>query len=556
MLELIPGLLLGALACLGLGASVLPARVFEEVSSKDKLPQVCTALGLAGMLGIAGFAWIGGAIGVFRPVFGLALWLLVAFSLLGLWRVIKFRGEGVWYWLLLAGLFVATLLFSSREVLHGDTGNYHHQAVLWMSHWQLPVGLANLHGRFGFNSSWWTFSSLFEFPWMAKGTSIYYPVGLLCFFFGLLVAGAFRRVWNREGRVSDFILLVAGYLWFRQLSGINNPSFSTDAPANLFVLTSGWALARWRESGRSAWFGIWCALAATASSFKLTALPWLAISGSIVGLTLVWDAAKSRSIKTLASYAALAVPGIVIFLTYAARGILISGYPFYPTQLFGQGNLRWAIPDATILSDTGDIRDWPTRGGSNGVVDFVVNWVQNQFGLTNVLFGGLVALAFLIAMGFVLRHGGGKKMLSLAGDYFLPLSAALIGLIVCFVYAPALRFVSGYFFLLIGILLGIPVTAYGLNTVAMRLLAVAFGVAALLPNAKGMFSRSVGIVRMPPLPAPVVEMDKTNQGEVIGVNRHGWSWAAEPPVTPYFNAELLIFRDNNGAIREFRSGKP
>jgi len=510
-------------------------------------------MGLAGMLGIAGFAWIGGVVGILRPVSGVAPWVLALFAAFGVWKVIGCRGAGARYWLLLAGFWVVSLVFSSREVLHGDTGNYHHQAVLWMSGWQLPLGLANLHGRFGFNSSWWVFSSLFELPGMAKGTSIYCPVGLLCFFFGLLVVGAFSRVWNREARVSDFILLAAGYLWFRQLSGINNPSFSTDAPANLFVVASGWALAKWRESGRSYWFGAWCALAASASSFKLTALPWLAFSGFFVGLVILWEVMKSRSLKDLVCYAALAVPGIAILVTYAARGIMISGYPFYPTKLFGQEGLRWALPEQTISGDTDGIRDWPTRGESHGAFGFVSNWIQNQFGLTNIIFGGLAALAFLVVMGFVLRRGGGKRMISLAGDYAVPLAASMIGLIVCLIYAPALRFVSGYFFLLIGILLGIPVTSYGLNVVALRFLAIVFVVGALLPNAKGMISRPVGIVRMPPLPAPVVETEKTRQGEEIRVNRSGLSWAAEPPATPYFNADLLIVRDNNGVIREFRS---
>jgi hypothetical protein len=33
-----------------------------------------------------------------------------------------------------------------------DTGLYHLPMVNWISNYALPFGLANLHGRFGFNS--------------------------------------------------------------------------------------------------------------------------------------------------------------------------------------------------------------------------------------------------------------------------------------------------------------------------------------------------------------------------------------------------------------------
>jgi hypothetical protein len=105
--------------------------------------------------------------------------------------------------------------------------------------------LANLHGRFGFNSSWWAFSGLLEFPWLSRGASIYLPVGALTFFFGLLVVDSIRRFWAVGLSVSGGIFLVSGYLWFRQLSGINNPSFSTDATANLMIVASAAALAEW-----------------------------------------------------------------------------------------------------------------------------------------------------------------------------------------------------------------------------------------------------------------------------------------------------------------------
>src|ERR1019366_3156353 len=76
---------------------------------------------------------------------------------------ILLRSEAIRYWMtrgkwLLAPLPLA-LFVSTRDVSFYDTALYHQQAVKWLSTFGLVPGLALLHFRLGFTSSWFAFAA-------------------------------------------------------------------------------------------------------------------------------------------------------------------------------------------------------------------------------------------------------------------------------------------------------------------------------------------------------------------------------------------------------------
>lgn len=550
MLELAPNMAFALLACVGAGA------VFLRGVGLSELGEPLFALGWSGLAGIGGLAFLGGALNLVLPLRDVSLWILVPSALWGAVRGVQWLRGGRWELLVLVGLFLALLVFSARLVLHGDTGNYHHQAVLWMAGWQLPPGLANLHGRFGFNSSWWAFSGLLEYPWLARGASIYMPVGALTYFFGMLVIGSAQRFWTQGLSVSCGILLTSSYLWFRQFSGINNPSFSTDAPANLLIVASAAAFAEWllAQKKEPVWFLLWCALAATAATVKLTAVPWLAFS-AIAASGLLFSAFVdcNRHKIFLCRIVSAILLGLLIVSTYAVRGVLISGYPFYPLKMWGFSSLPWAVPLEILSKDTSGIRDWPTRGsGGPGMLEFAWTWIENQFGLTNIIFGfGLLLMALGLAV-IASRHFRIQKLMGGLLRFWPLLAAAACGFIVCFTFAPALRFVSGYFFVAAGICIGILLGLLRLGAKTRAAILLFLTAATIIGNFVGLFSRNVILVGTPQLPQPEVVEMSTDQGEIVRVNKEGFSWATDPPATPYFDPNLLVLRDNKGIIRAFK----
>lgn len=58
------------------------------------------------------------------------------------------------YWAML-------LVLNSGPVIMDDTDSYHIQSIKWTQDYGTVPGLVNLHNRLGFNSSWFTFTSLF-----------------------------------------------------------------------------------------------------------------------------------------------------------------------------------------------------------------------------------------------------------------------------------------------------------------------------------------------------------------------------------------------------------
>lgn len=549
MLTLLPTFLLLALACLTSGAWL---RLIQ--GRNDPSLNVFYQLGFQGLCGITTLSITGGIFSIFFPLQWISAFIIPILALGGiLLTASQVRKMELPVRTLLPvgllGCFV--LVFSARTSVHGDTGLYHLNAVLWLSENGLPLGLANLHGRFGFNSAWWNFVAWAELPWVQRGHSVYFPTGILGLFYGMLVAGAFRNLVKKDLRPADAIPLLSSFLWFRQVVGLNNPSISTDAPANLYILASATAAAIWlaerdKDSSRTPLI-LWIFLAASAASFKLTGLPWWGLSGLLlIGLCL---RDPGRLLRHLLISGAASLPVLV----YAVRGVLISGYPLYPLKLFGLDIWSWKVPETIVENDTSGIRDWPTRGNASDVIEFVSNWIQNQFGMINIIVGAVLIAGAAIALGVLFLFGDRGKLWHSLKIYAPVGVIAGLGLTVGFIFAPALRFVSGYFFTAVGVAGAIALFNWEMKATWLRNLAcVSLIGCAVAPNSPHIFRRPVSVVAAPELPEyPIVPM-KTEQGETVYVAPEGFSWESQLPTTINFNSHLMIDQSERGSIRKFK----
>ena len=544
MLELLPNLLLAALAVFGFG------RVFGRWCGAMGADLLIWE-GFCGLAGLVLLATLAGLLNIFVPISVFNIWVILPFAGLGAWVLV--RQANLEFCLIFFGLLLLASALGSRSPLHGDTGLYHQQAVIWMSETALPNGLANLHGRFGFNSAWWSLNALFQMPWMERGASMNLATPLLCVFSGLLFVGAVRSAWNTGLNVAVVLLMAGGYLWFRQISGTNNPSLSTDAPANLFILASAAALLFWRQEKSPKLLLIWAILSAGAAVWKLTGLPWFALSALAVGWYTISEIRERGADCSWRQVLPGGVAAFAILGVNALRGVVVSGYPLYPLKLAGFATLPWAVRPEDIGGDSEDIRNWPTRGEASGWFELLGNWIENQYGLTNAVTAMLLAMTAAALLLFAWRRGRSEVRLALADTALVALAAG-IGLAVCFAFAPALRFVSGYFFVLVGCLLGLGLGALRPTCSLWRgrvaaVVAVAF---AVLPNFTGLSARYIEWHKIPSAPEPTARLtiSTTTQGEPIKI---GFAWNAEPPATAIFNPRLVTLRDENGAICEFRA---
>lgn len=158
---------------------------------------------------LAGFAGYAAVIAILQvwhlrlPVGVPALWLLLAGGLTGLalyanqlfagtLRSLR-RHPLAWSLATLTVLWMANV--ASGPCQFGDTGMYHLPMARWLVEYPIVPGLANLHGRFGFNNASLLHAALFECgPF--EGRSHHFVNGPLVLLFGALVLRAIVR-WSR-----------------------------------------------------------------------------------------------------------------------------------------------------------------------------------------------------------------------------------------------------------------------------------------------------------------------------------------------------------------------
>lgn len=537
MLGILALLVISVLACLGLG------RLFPVVGSG------ATALAFSGLTGLVLLAAIAFLAGLFFSLASVSPWIIWPAAATGL---LCLRHSDKATISAIVVLSAVASMWASREVWHGDTGLYHLQAALWMSESPLPAGLVSLHGRFGFNSAWWSLAAVLPEAGFGGLNLASLPTALLCVLYGLLVWAASRAVLRREALAADWLVLATAFLWFRQLVGVNNPSLSNDAPANLLVLASAVALLRWAEQGSKSALATAFLLGCGAASVKLTGFLWL--GSSLAATSVMWLRVPPEhwSRRDVAAV----VVGLLLLATGFVRGYWSSGYPLYPLRLFGIPGLPWATPsDLSAAKMAEMIREWPVRGNSDGWLTFLRAWIENQYGLTNVMFAIVMVTIIAVAGVWILRRGLPEVARHLAGRIWPLWLAAVASCAAGFWFAPAFRFVSGFFFVAVGIVLVLLLRCrwpQAASTPAGPLLAV-LAVAAIAPNIGQAFARPIGWCHAPQLPPPVVEVRLTGQGETVYVGCDGLPWAAPRPASPDFNPALRIRRDARGMIREFLS---
>jgi len=104
------------------------------------------------------------------------------------------------------GILAAIVALNSTRLVQAyDTGLYHYQLVRWLSEYGTVPGLALIHFRFGFSSSWFALAAPFDFgPFKGRISGMF---GGLAIFLALLhFALAISRIIQRRAERADWFL--------------------------------------------------------------------------------------------------------------------------------------------------------------------------------------------------------------------------------------------------------------------------------------------------------------------------------------------------------------
>lgn len=452
----------------------------------------------------------------------------------GLPRLTRLQGIGL---VGVAAVLLLTAATAAEIVTTYDAGLYHVGAVRWLTNSPVVFGLANLHGRFGFNPSWFTAAAMLEVPGLV-GRSPQITNGLLFAAYGIALIGAFTRPLNRPALI--FAAATAPiWLMLPTLGTVN--SHAPDFPILLLTLLLAFlavevigAGKRSRDyAGALGLTGLTWLVAAFAVTVKFSALPLM-----LVPLAMV---CTRRQIGLSRGVAALI--GVMV-IAWAGRGVALSGcvaYPISQTCL----PVAWAVPLGAVRVEAFWVQSWARAPYTTdyqavlGSSAWLGRWATDAL---NEIFNAPFRVSYAAVMAmlglFILSMQPPRKTRS---PYRLPALILLIGVGYWFLAAPALRFGHGY---IMGLgALGLAGGLYSLKAAVLRRLRLpaligiiviaGWGVAARLPM--------IALDRWPPLLENIIETRATDQGlTVYTPSDSDQCWAAPLPCTPYFNPALWL----------------
>jgi hypothetical protein len=359
MLLLLTDSLLLLFITLSLG--IFTHHILEKVF---RVPVQTDLLGIF-LLGIVASSFYFNVLSFWWPVNYFSLIPLAALSLLtGLLLPEKLRqignsiGDGLQFLfapsrLFITGCVIATLLFYwIIPPGNPDSWDYHYLSIRWYEQYKVVPGLANIHGRFAFNTASFIIQAAYSFTGPA-GQSLYPLNGVLLalFFFWLLV-----RMFHAK---NSMLMLLYGSLIFMLFKPllINISSPSSDTLAAVCISYALISLFRLQLDGEEKLSLVLapCLIILYALTAKLSTFPVLLVLPFIFFLL----PEKERKTTLLLRVSMIA---LLIFLPWLGRNYILSGYLIYPLPYLDLFHPDWKAPVNILKIDVYEISTYSKIG--------------------------------------------------------------------------------------------------------------------------------------------------------------------------------------------------
>jgi hypothetical protein len=486
--------------------------------------RISPGLGERGLLGLIGVACAGAVAQLFFPLSGV---VQVVFAALGILLAILHRRqiEDASNWPALIGLaagFVAVAWVWRSAPLAYDEGLYYLQTIKWLRQFPLTIGLANLHGRLGFNSQDFVLLAALPgsgSPWVARSVLS-----------GLIVASFVQRMdglrdatpWRPE---------VFWYAALAPLAFVTNPVHELSGPDFLcLALIAYWILLALQVTpgadGSTTDYALLVTIGAFAATVKLSALPVLGLT--LAGAVWAWNSGWIQ--KRVLGLCAL------LFGVWLLRGLLLSGCALYPVRQSCMFVLPWSVRPEQVTWHSMAIQSWARRPevfdyhAVLGNWDWLRPWFSTALDEPILRFAAAGAMAYLLScMGFMGRGWGRRRAYGLGGF--------LAGCIAWWFFsAPDVRFGAGFLicFGLLGfsLLASLALPAPGMlrhGLVILPAVVVVAGIYAVVTAAPG----------QTPVPWAVetYELRTPSEPRVWIPQKGQLCWDHELPCTPYIHVD-------------------
>ena len=446
-------------------------------------------------------------------------------------------------------VFIIMLIWCLRAmgvVNNYDSGLYHFQTIRWLNEYQLVPGLGNLHWRLAFNQSYFNFLAVLNFyPYWNKG----YAVGGLFLLF--LSVCTVCEISLRQSKMWKYVFGIGLFIYFGYVaSGVANPA--PDGIIGLIQLTIFLLLFQILSLDKnnikkasdqlSREIATVLALCFSTVTIKLTG----ALFAVTCVLIMAWVCRHvflQKPLRWLTLTAVLTIFGLI----HLGRGLLLSGFPLFPSTIFGITEFPWSMPKEFVKFEADLIMSWARMPGlldptwALSSWQWVPVWFKAMPMSTAYLLVFIIVIAPLTSIYLILGKIQGLSIKYLF--LYLPIFATLT---FWFLTAPDIRFLGSI--LVLGVLLTIWIWAQIfhfyqpalINSVlSHKNLRMAVVIAGALLSMKLTGLNSLGFLGWAEVPSRQVEIKKTISGFAVQIPVVGEQcWGEVLPCASIFNENL------------------
>jgi hypothetical protein len=237
-----------------------------------------------------------------------------------------------------------------------DTDLYHANAVRWMNDYGTPPGLATLHSRLGFNSSWLTFAALLDNGPLDGRTAWMMPALPLL---GIMLYLGYELFFGKNTRLCLFAACAVPFVFLRGYLAF--PNLYYDSPSFFFNMIAVMECIRLASTPKKAIIKqsllIVCLAAA---SFTIKPIGAVCVLFSSAWISIVLYRHSFFSMRNLLIVFALpCIAGLI----WMGKNALLSGYLLFPAPL-GRLPVPWVAEQWNVVSNYEAVIGWARAPGA------------------------------------------------------------------------------------------------------------------------------------------------------------------------------------------------
>lgn len=316
-----------------------------------------------------------------------------------------------------------------------DTYLYHAQTIRWIEEYGCIKGIANLHDRLGFNSSFHAFSALYSMKWLFQ-QSLHATNGWnLIFLQTFTLWKTYRGIKERSFIVTTLSISAFMYSFFA--CGYSS-SMGADIPAAafVFILLILWCEALETNPNNTDTYALLSVFAVYIITVKFSCALF-----SLLFLYPAYLLVKEKKIKKIILYIFL---GLLVAAPFFIRTVLVTGWLIFPFSALDLFSFDWKVPKQIVDYESELITMYARLPSDMAWIyqhktfsEWIPRWLADQKSADLAIF--LINLLFIIIESVHLIVKLIKKQ-PLSFEWVVTKSVIIICFLYWFFCAPAVRF--------------------------------------------------------------------------------------------------------------------